>query len=173
MVNSRLRKRKVAVAACVVAVVGAGAAVASAATTTRGTIPNAVARLTLTPRTGAPIVFEVQDYSFNIEQTLNIGSQSSGAGAGKITFNPFSITTRPGTQTAALFRAMGDGSVFPSAELIVPGPGGRVRLDAKFRLIAPKSLREYFGGGGFPAEDVSFEYGGLELVQTPVAPIGG
>jgi len=27
-----------------------------------------------------------------IEQVLNIGSQSSGAGAGKVTFNPFSIT---------------------------------------------------------------------------------
>ena len=25
------------------------------------------------------------------EQTLNVGSQSSGAGAGKVTFNPFSI----------------------------------------------------------------------------------
>jgi hypothetical protein len=28
----------------------------------------------------------------NIEQVLSIGSQSSGAGAGKVTFNPFSIT---------------------------------------------------------------------------------
>jgi bacteriocin-like protein len=29
--------------------------------------------------------------SFDIEQVLNIGSQSGGAGAGKVTFNPFSI----------------------------------------------------------------------------------
>ena len=28
-------------------------------------------------------LFEVEDYSFDIEQVLNIGSQSSGAGAGK------------------------------------------------------------------------------------------
>jgi hypothetical protein len=27
--------------------------------------------------------------TFDIEQVLNIGSQSKGAGAGKITFNPF------------------------------------------------------------------------------------
>jgi len=39
-------------------------------------------------------VCEVEDYSFDIEQVLNIGSQSSGAGAGKITFNPFSITRK-------------------------------------------------------------------------------
>ncbi len=176
MINPRLRKRKVAIAACIVAVVGAGAAVASAATNTQGIVPNAVAQLTLTPRTGPPIVFEVQDYSFDVEQTLSIGSQSSGAGAGKVTFNPFTITTRPGTQTAALFRAMGDGSVFPSAELIVPGPRGQVRLDVKFRTIAPKSLREYAGGGGgsgFPAEDVSFVYGALELAHTVISPIAG
>lgn len=30
----------------------------------------------------------------DIEQVLNIGSQSSGAGAGKVTFNPFSITRK-------------------------------------------------------------------------------
>jgi len=35
--------------------------------------------------------FEVKDFSFDVAQTLNIGSQSSGAGAGKITFNPFSL----------------------------------------------------------------------------------
>ena len=32
---------------------------------------------------------EVTDYSFDIEQTLSIGSQSRGAGAGKVTFKPF------------------------------------------------------------------------------------
>jgi hypothetical protein len=30
--------------------------------------------------------------TFDIEQMLSIGSQSTGAGAGKITFNPFSIS---------------------------------------------------------------------------------
>ena len=37
---------------------------------------------------------KVSGGSFDIEQVLNIGSQSSGAGAGKITFNPFSITRK-------------------------------------------------------------------------------
>jgi hypothetical protein len=34
-------------------------------------------------------LFEINDYSFDVAQVLNIGSQSSGAGAGKVTFNPF------------------------------------------------------------------------------------
>ncbi len=47
-------------------------------------------------------LFEVDDYSFDIEQVLSIGSQSTGAGAGKVTFNPFSVSGRrrsfaPGT----------------------------------------------------------------------------
>ena len=36
--------------------------------------------------------FEVEDFLFDLEQVLNIGSLSSGAGAGKVTFNPFHIT---------------------------------------------------------------------------------
>jgi len=32
--------------------------------------------------------------SFDIEQILSIGSQSAGAGTGKVTFNPFSITRK-------------------------------------------------------------------------------
>ena len=38
--------------------------------------------------------FEVEDYSFDIEQVLNIGSQTGGAGSGKVTFNPFSVGGR-------------------------------------------------------------------------------
>jgi hypothetical protein len=41
------------------------------------------------PKTNSKGLFEVTDYSFDVEQTLSIGSQSSGAGAGKVTFNPF------------------------------------------------------------------------------------
>ena len=47
-------------------------------------------------------IFEIEDYSFDIEQTLNIGSQASGAGAGKITFNPFSITRKIDKASAEL-----------------------------------------------------------------------
>ena len=175
MVRSRLTPRNAVAVACAVAVVGAGAAVASAATT-GATVTDPMAQLILVPRDGGtPITFEVEDYSFDIEQTLNIGSGSSGAGAGKITFHPFTVSTRPGTQTVALYQAMGDGSVFPSAELMVPGPGGRMRLDAKFRFVVPITLHEHVGGGGgrYPAEDISFEYGGLQILGPPLARTGG
>jgi bacteriocin-like protein len=41
--------------------------------------------------------------SFDIEQVPNIGSQSSGAGAGKVTFNPFSITKHVDKASPVLF----------------------------------------------------------------------
>ena len=48
-------------------------------------------------------IFEIDDFSFDIEQTLNIGSQASGAGAGKVTFNPFSITRKTDRASPLLF----------------------------------------------------------------------
>ena len=37
------------------------------------------------------------------ETTLNVGSQSTGAGAGKVTFNPFSITRKIDKSSPVLF----------------------------------------------------------------------
>src|SRR5271165_2181591 len=48
-------------------------------------------------------VFEIDDFSFDIEQVLNIGSQSSGAGAGKVTFNPYQITRKSDRLSPLLF----------------------------------------------------------------------
>ena len=62
-------------------------------------VPDPNANLNLTDPTN-PIysypAFEIEDFSFDIEQTLSIGSSSNGAGAGKVTFNPFQITNTAG-----------------------------------------------------------------------------
>jgi hypothetical protein len=52
----------------------------------------------------APALFEIEDYSFDIEQVLNIGSQSSGAGAGKVTSNPSQITHKVDGASPVLIR---------------------------------------------------------------------
>jgi type VI protein secretion system component Hcp len=58
-------------------------------------------------------LFEIEDFSFDIEQVLNIGSQSSGAGAGKVTFNPFQITRKTDSASPNLFRMCATGHSFP------------------------------------------------------------
>ncbi len=40
-------------------------------------------------------IFEVENYSFDIAQVLNFGSQSSGVGAGKVTLTRSSSRARP------------------------------------------------------------------------------
>jgi len=57
-------------------------------------------------------LFEIDDFSFDIGQTLNIGSQSSGAGAGKVTFNPFQVTKKVDSATPLLLQSAITGAVF-------------------------------------------------------------
>jgi type VI secretion system secreted protein Hcp len=57
-------------------------------------------------------IFEIDDFSFDVEQTLNIGSQTSGSGAGKVTFNPFQITKQVDSSTPQLFESAIAGEAF-------------------------------------------------------------
>jgi type VI secretion system Hcp family effector len=56
---------------------------------------------------------EVDDFNFDIEQTLNIGSATGGAGSGKVTFNPFQITKKTDSASPNLFQACVSKEVFP------------------------------------------------------------
>src|ERR1700677_3379543 len=69
-------------------------------------------------------LFEVEDFSFDVEQTLNIGSQSTGAGAGKITFNPFSITRKIDLQSPTFFNMACSGTAFKFVTLGMRKSGG-------------------------------------------------
>ena len=117
-------------------------------------------------------VFEIQSYSFDIEQTLNIGSQSSGAGAGKITFNPFSITRAIDKSSPTLFQMACSGTSFQFVTLILRkaagGPtGGAVYMRYTFKLVAVKTISTSLSGGDTPLENVTFEYGGLTVEYWP------
>src|ERR1700759_4147058 len=57
-------------------------------------------------------LFEIENFSFDIEQVLNIGSQSTGAGAGKVTFNPFSIDRKIDVSSPRLFEMACSGTPF-------------------------------------------------------------
>ena len=111
-------------------------------------------------------LFEVEDYSFDVEQTLNIGSQSSGAGAGKITFNPFSITRKIDCSTALFFNMACSGQSFQQVGLAMrrSSGGGKyagscfVRFD--FKLVAVKTI-SWAHDDEAPKETVTFEYGAL------------
>jgi type VI secretion system secreted protein Hcp len=141
------------------------------------------------------VVFEIDDFSFDIEQVLNIGSQSSGAGAGKVTFNPFQVTRKTDRLSPKLFTMCCAGQHFKVVSLYLRRAGGGaggvnaagnqtsgttfLRFD--FALVAVKTI-SWSGSDGDEAckEEVQFEYGALQVRYCqqdekgkPMAPIPG
>jgi type VI secretion system secreted protein Hcp len=125
---------------------------------------------------GSSYIFEVEDYSFDIEQTLNIGSQTSGAGAGKVTFNPFSITRKIDQASPLLFQMACSGTAFKVVTLALrkgTGTGGggastsgMIFLRFDFKLVAVKTI-SWSHDDESPKETVTFEYGAMQINYAP------
>jgi type VI secretion system secreted protein Hcp len=121
-------------------------------------------------------LFEVEDYSFDIEQTLNIGSQSSGAGAGRIVFNPFSITRKIDVSSNVFFSHACSGKAFKQVGLgLRKSSGGDTAgvffLAFTFKLVAVKTL-SWAHDDESPKETVTLEYGGLMITYAMQKPDG-
>ena len=119
---------------------------------------------------------EVEDYSFDIEQTLNIGSQSAGAGAGKVTFNPFSITRKIDAASSDFFRASCSGTPYKSVGLGMRKSSGGDQsgsffLAFTFKLVAVKTI-SWAHDDESPKETITFDYGGL-IIQYAVQKADG
>jgi type VI secretion system secreted protein Hcp len=117
--------------------------------------------------TGDKGIFEIEDYSFDIEQTLAIGSQSTGAGAGKITFNPFSITRKIDMSSPVFYQNACSGKAFKNVYLGMRksagnDTSGRFFLLFTFKLVAVKTVG-WAHDDEAPKETVTFEYGGLQV----------
>jgi hypothetical protein len=96
----------------------------------------AVGQLSCTSNT-ATITANLSFYDLGLANTLNIGSQSSGAGAGKVTFNPLEIHTAV-INFAQFFQAEQNGAAFSSCTLSAKTNGEAVEY--KFSLVAISSL---------------------------------
>lgn len=131
-------------------------------------------------------VFEIDDFSFDIEQVLNIGSQSSGAGAGKVTFNPFQVTRKTDRASPVFYMMCCAGQHFKQVTLCLRRAGGAAAGDGgtmssgttflrfDFALVAVKTI-SWSGSDGdeAPKEEVAFEYGALKVTYQQQSPGGG
>jgi type VI secretion system Hcp family effector len=61
---------------------------------------------------------EIFGVSGGFTQVLNIGSQSGGAGAGKVTFNPIKLSKHFGASSPAILLALAQGTVYQGPVLI-------------------------------------------------------
>lgn len=110
-------------------------------------------------------LFEVSDYSFDTEQSFNLSSQSTGIGAGKISFNPFSITRKIDKASPTMFQMSCNGKAFSDVGLGMRKSAGEdssgiffLRFD--FKLVGVKTI-SYAHDDESPKETITFVYGAL------------
>jgi type VI secretion system secreted protein Hcp len=114
--------------------------------------------------------FEISEFSFGAENTLSIGSGSTGAGAGKCTFKEFTVKKLVDMGSGPLLSTLGAGGHFDKVRLFIrksggaAGQTGAAYLTFAFRMVAVKSI-EWSGSTGddVPSETVIFEYGAMAL----------
>jgi type VI secretion system secreted protein Hcp len=117
--------------------------------------------------------FEIESFEFGVENTLNIGSKSGGAGAGKVQFKEFSVEKTTDNGSAGLFRTCCSGGHYNDVELILRRSGGDREksgtpfLVYKFKLVAVKDIT-WSGSDGddVPSESVVFEFGAIQIEYT-------
>ncbi|WP_246408983.1 type VI secretion system tube protein Hcp [Granulicella aggregans] len=118
--------------------------------------------------TAAACVFNASSVKYNIEQTLNIGSQSSGAGAGKITFNPLSIVKPIDLCSPVFFSSAVSGTAFSEVLVVISPPAGNASQSTfviRLGLAAVKDLTDAAADKTVIQEQVLLEYGDLTLAE--------
>jgi type VI secretion system secreted protein Hcp len=119
--------------------------------------------------------FSIKEFSFGIENTLNISSASGGAGAGKADFKEFTIKKQTDAASPILAATCGKGGHYKNVVLKLrksgvssTGKSGGTYLQYDFATVAVKSV-EWSGSSGddVPEETVVFEYGALKILYFP------
>ncbi len=124
--------------------------------------------------------FEIDSFSFGVENTLNIGSRSTGAGAGKVTFKEFNVSKKTDSGSAGLFRTCCSGGHYGNVKLVLRRAGGDQTksgaefLIYEFALVAVKDISwEGSDGDDVPTESVIFEYGAIKILYAAQKAEGG
>jgi type VI protein secretion system component Hcp len=109
--------------------------------------------------------FKSTTFSQDAVQTLNIGSQSTGAGAGKIAFNPMAFSRPVDAASPIFFSLMASGTPYRTVEAFVTDQNNQILVKQLYKLVAVKTIGWAAASctSDCPAalENVSMEYGGL------------
>lgn len=118
--------------------------------------------------------FEIISFELGAENTINIGSVTSGGGAGKATFKEFTITKKTDTASCGLFTALVTGKHFQDLTIDLRRSGeaanisGGVFMKFDFRLVMVQDI-SWSGSDGddICEETVIFQYGAIEITYKP------
>ncbi len=111
-----------------------------------------------------PEFFKLTTFTQNVVQTLNIGSQSTGSGAGKIAFNPFVFTRPVDAISGTLFSRCASGTPFQTVEIFFADATNRIMSKQLYKLVAVKTISWSSAScsSDCPSviENISMQYGG-------------
>lgn len=112
--------------------------------------------------------FELTSYSFGGYNQQNIGSGTSGAGAGKGEYNQLSITKDVDRASMTLFQNMLSGAHFEKAFVLIRRAGGdQINfLEINMLKVFVANI-DWSGSGGMLNESVVFGAGSIETKYTP------
>ena len=152
------------VALCLFVVIGATAAYARPVGTLECTSSN------------GQVKFNISYFTFGLANTLNIGSQSSGAGAGKVTFQPLDVHASLST-FASLADIASAGGYFQSCALTTTFRDGSA-TEFDFKLVAIQSLSASASMPGHFGEasrytDVNLIFGAVQVKTNSSQDDGG
>lgn len=120
--------------------------------------------------------FEILSFEIGAENNINIGSVTSGGGAGKATFKELNVTKKTDTASAALFSALCKGDHYDdmiielrrSGGVSDTGKSGKTFLKWEFKLVMIQDIT-WSGSDGddICEETIVMQYGAMKVTYTP------
>ncbi len=114
-----------------------------------------------------PKTIELSDFTFGFSQTLNLGSQSGGAGAGKATFSTFAFTKKLDAASTCIAGYLMQGRTLGATLYLSKAAGGPGAspdfLVVTFKLAAFKSQTWSRDETAGALEKVEFEFGAEQI----------
>ncbi len=110
--------------------------------------------------------FELKSFSFGCSQAETQGSASTGAGAGKVKFDEFSVEKGVDLGTVPIYQACVAGAHFPTVMIGIRKAGGAGLIYVQFAFAQVFVIgAKHSGGSGeeAPAETITFKYGSMAI----------
>ena len=145
---------------------------AGPAATSTAPVASVVGTLNFTPTSGpsagTPLTVDLYSFSTSAQQTLSIGSQSGGAGAGKATFTPATMTLPVGPASMALQDAFAAGDHFTKVVVTLDGSNATPVETITLSLVLVSTITTQSDGSNavVPQVQVGLAYGGAQYALT-------
>jgi len=126
-----------------------------------------------------PAPFDLQDWRFGISQEVNVGSASGGIGAGKVTFEQFVVSKQVDKSSPDFFLTCCTGGHYEDCILLIRKAGadaktaGGIYLKFEFKMVFVANIAWSGDDSPAPKEEITFDYGALQVSYTPQEKTGG